>query len=111
VFTFRDARPRLTPRGRFLTLGVTTWSGVWDVLRTRNASGQQARWTVILDDQANVEAVAALLRDGAIRAVVGPRFPLERLPDAHRTLEARTSEGDVIIDIIPSTPRLAARSA
>lgn len=111
AFTFADARPRLTPQGRFLTLGLSTWSGVWDLLRSRFSSGKQARWRVVMDGQANIEAVAGLLADGAIRPVVGPRFPLERIADAHRSLEARTLQGDVIIDVIPPTPQLATASA
>jgi len=108
AFTFGDAEPRLTHNGRFLTLGLSTWSGVWDLLRTRLSSGKRMGWTVVLDDQANVQTVAQLLTAGAIRAVIGPRFPLERLADAHRLLEARTAQGDVVIDVIPPTPQLAA---
>jgi NADPH:quinone reductase-like Zn-dependent oxidoreductase len=109
--TFADARPRLAPEGRFLTLGLTTWSGVWDLVRSSFSSGKKARWTVVLDDQPNVQAVAALLARGAIRAVVGPRFSLERLADAHRSIEASSSEGDVIIDVIPPALELKTATA
>ena len=111
LFTFADAQDRLTAKGRFLTLGVSSWSGVWDLLRTAMSSGKRARWTVVMDDQANVQSVGRLLASGAIRAVTGPRFPLERLADAHRALEERTAQGDVIIDVIPPTPALAQQRA
>lgn len=111
AFTFADARPRLTARGRFLTLGLSTWSGVWDLLWSRVSSGQRARWMVVMEGQANTEAVAALLASGAVQPVVGPRFPLERLADAHRTLESRASAGDVIVDVVAPVPQLAAASA
>lgn len=101
AFTFADARPRLAPKGRFLTLGLATLTDVWDLLRSSVLSGKRAKWTVVLDDQANVEAIADLLASGAIRAVVGPRFPLEHLVEAHRVLEARTTDGDVMIDVVP----------
>jgi NADPH:quinone reductase-like Zn-dependent oxidoreductase len=110
-FTFADAQPRLTPEGRFLTLGLSSWSGVWDLLRSSVSKGQQARWTVVMDEQANMEAVAGLLAGGAIRPVLGPRFSLEQLALAHRALEARRFDGDVMVDVVPSVPRQAAASA
>lgn len=110
-FTFDDARPRLTAQGRFLTLGLSTWGGLWDLLRSAFASGQRARWTVVMDEQANVEAVADLLAMGAVRPVIGPRFALEHIVEAHEALESRTTEGDVMIDIVPPEPRLAVVSA
>lgn len=109
VFTFGDAAVRLAPEGRFLTLGLQTWSGVWDLVRHSGSSGKRARWTVVMDDQARVEAVAGLLGSGAIRAVVGARFPMAELIAAHRALEAREVEGDVVIDIV--APELVAVAA
>lgn len=106
AFTFSDARPRLGPEGRFLTLGLQSWTGVWDLLRSTLSTGQRALWTVILDDRANVEAVAGMLESGAIRPVVGPRFPLARLADAHRSLESRAVARDVIVDVV--APRVEA---
>ncbi|MCB9762097.1 MAG: NAD(P)-dependent alcohol dehydrogenase [Alphaproteobacteria bacterium] len=100
VFTFEDARPRLAPEGRFLTLGLSTWSGVWDLLRSSRSSGQRARWTVVMNSQADMEEVAGLLASGAVRPVLGPSFPLAHLADAHRSLESRAVEGDVMIDVI-----------
>lgn len=100
-FTFADARPRLTPEGRFLTLGLSTWSGAWDLLRSRFGGGPKARWMVVLDDQAHVEAVADLLEQGAVHAVIGSRFPLDHIVEAHRLLEARGSLGDVLLDVVP----------
>jgi NADPH:quinone reductase-like Zn-dependent oxidoreductase len=34
---------------------------------------------------------------GQIRAILGPRFPFERLPDAHRALASRLTTGKVLI--------------
>ncbi|TNE85308.1 MAG: NAD(P)-dependent alcohol dehydrogenase [Deltaproteobacteria bacterium] len=110
-FVFAEARPRLTAHGRFLTLGLASWSGIWDLLRSAWSSGKKARWTVVMDEQSNVEAVAGLLETGAIRPVVGPRFPLAQLAEAHRVLEARNTEGDVIIDVIAPRPREVAATA
>ncbi len=110
-FSLAEARPRLTAEGRFLRLGLTTWSDVWDLIRSSMGSGPRLKWTVILDNQENVEAVADLLASGAVRPVVGPRFSLDQIADAHRLLEARTSEGDVLIDVVPPAPQLARATA
>lgn len=38
-------------------------------------------------------------RDGRIRPILGPRFPFERLPDAHRALAGRGTTGKVVIAV------------
>jgi NADPH:quinone reductase-like Zn-dependent oxidoreductase len=40
-----------------------------------------------------------LWRAGAIRPVVGERFPFDRLPDAHRLLASRRSTGRVVVTL------------
>ena len=57
------------------------------------------------------DAVAEMLASGALQPVVGARLGLDQLADAHRALEARTVLGDVVVDIIPPTPQLAAATA
>jgi NADPH:quinone reductase-like Zn-dependent oxidoreductase len=110
-FGFEDARPRLTANGRFLTLGLSTLSGVWDLLRTRVSSGPRMGWTVVMGDPADMQEIARMLVSGALRPLVEARFSLEQIADAHRTLEARTVRGDIVVDVVPPTPQLAAASA
>jgi NADPH2:quinone reductase len=38
-------------------------------------------------------------RDGRIRPILGPRFPFERLPEAHRALAGRGTTGKVVIAV------------
>jgi len=38
-------------------------------------------------------------REGAIRPIIGQRFPFERLPDAHGLLASRGSTGRIVVDI------------
>ena len=38
-------------------------------------------------------------RDGRIRPILGPRFPFERLPDAHRALAGRGTTGKVVVTL------------
>jgi NADPH:quinone reductase-like Zn-dependent oxidoreductase len=41
----------------------------------------------------------ALWKAGRIRPILGPRFPFERLPDAHRALAGRKTTGKVLITL------------
>jgi NADPH2:quinone reductase len=38
-------------------------------------------------------------KEGRIRPILGPRFPFERLPDAHRALAGRGTTGKVVITV------------
>ena len=55
-----------------------------------------------LTEEANGQAVAditACLRAGVLRPRVAERFPLERVAEAHETVEGRRPGGRVILDI------------
>ena len=43
--------------------------------------------------------VFALWKGGRIRPILGPRFPFERLPDAHRALAGRGTTGKVVVTV------------
>jgi NADPH:quinone reductase-like Zn-dependent oxidoreductase len=43
--------------------------------------------------------VFALWKGGRIRPILGPRFPFERLPDAHRALAGRGTTGKVVVSV------------
>lgn len=47
-------------------------------------------------------AIARLIDAGAVRPIVGPRFPLEQAAAALHTLEDRTATGKVVLDVRPS---------
>jgi len=47
----------------------------------------------------NAGRLLALWREGAIRPIVGERFPFDRLPDAHRLVASRGSVGRVVVDV------------
>jgi NADPH2:quinone reductase len=44
-------------------------------------------------------ALDQLIRAGAVRPLVGERFPLERAADALRSLDERRATGKVILDV------------
>lgn len=108
--TFGRARRRLTDDGRFLNLELSL-TLLRDMLLTGFSGGQKARSTVVLDDQDTIEAVAALLAAGAIRAAIGARFPLEQLVEAHAALERREVQGDVIVEPVAGEPSALAAAS
>ena len=42
-------------------------------------------------------AMVELARNGALRAIVGGRFPVAQLADAHKLLESRNSTGKIVV--------------
>jgi NADPH:quinone reductase-like Zn-dependent oxidoreductase len=47
-----------------------------------------------------VAEVLPLFDSGALRPVIDSRFPLERIADAHRHMEADANVGKIVIDVI-----------
>ncbi len=45
------------------------------------------------------EEIFASWKQGRIRPILGPRFPFERLPDAHRALASRKTTGKVVVTV------------
>ena len=45
------------------------------------------------------EELFGLWKSGRIRPILGPRFPFERLPEAHRTLAGRGTTGKVVVTL------------
>jgi len=51
------------------------------------------------DLQQRFARLEALVAAGALRPVIGARFPFERLPEAHALLQGRASTGKVVVDL------------
>jgi NADPH2:quinone reductase len=111
---------RLEPGGRYVLYGFAAASGGKGVARARAARellamGFHSPYEVIqtcrtligfnlslLPDRTGelrrgAEEVFALWKQGRIRPIAGPRFPFERLPDAHRALASRKTTGKVVV--------------
>ena len=97
VARFRDARRALTPRGRYLSLIVTT-TLLLDMLRTRR-SDQRAFTGAALGGRLEMDALAAFITRGALRAHIAARVPLERAVEAHVLLDQGNPGGELVLDI------------
>ena len=99
--TFGQARDCLTEDGRFLNLEITLGL-LRDMLLTGFGSGRKARATVVMEGKGAVQTIAKLLETGALRAAIGARFPFDELVEAHKALESRQVQGDVVVEMVPS---------
>jgi NADPH2:quinone reductase len=113
---------RLEAGGRYVLYGFAAASGGKGVAKPRAARellsmGFHSPYEVIqtcrtligfnlslLPDRAGelrrgAEETFALWRQGRIRPILGPRFPFELLPEAHRALASRKTTGKVVITV------------
>ena len=117
---FRRLWRRLAPGGRYVLYGFAAASGPRGVAKLAAARELLAmgilspyevvqscrtligfNLSLLPDTRGELRRAAAeifaLWRQGAVRPVLGPSFPFERLPDAHRALAARGTTGKVVI--------------
>lgn len=97
--TFAQARRVLGDDGIYVPIEF----GVRDILRALFArKGPKTAIGISTDNQADLDIVAGLLANGAIRPVIDSRYPLARIHDAYRRVETRHKTGSVIVDIAPA---------
>lgn len=88
---YRRARDILTPTGRYL-ITVPTLGAFWWHLVTLGSRGRRSRLalTGLRKDaakRADLEATAALVRDGSLRAVIEATYSIEEVSAAHAHLD------------------------
>ena len=120
--TFRALWRRLAPGGRYVLYGFAAAASKKGVARLRAlrelfAMGFIAPYSVVSSSRSLIGFNLSLLpnrlaelraksdeifrerRAGRIRAVVGPTFDFEALPDAHRALAGRKTTGKVLVKV------------
>ena len=119
---FRTLWRRLEPGGRYVLYGFAAASGSSGVAkltaaRELAAMGLFSPYSFVQSCRTLIGFNLSLLPDrtgelqraakelfglwtaGRIRPILGPRFPFERLPDAHRALAGRGTQGKVVITV------------
>ncbi len=81
-----------------LLINVPSSGGLSEV---KDAAGDRVRVTGILvePDRVGMEALAALVADGALRPHVQRTFPLERAAEAHRLAESGRTRGKLVLTL------------
>jgi len=94
---FADARRALRPGGRYLCLLVSLRLLV-DVLRTRR-SDRRAFMGAAFADRAVMDAIAAWIDAGTLRANVAATYAFHDAHEAHACLERGNPGGELVIDM------------
>jgi NADPH:quinone reductase-like Zn-dependent oxidoreductase len=120
--TFRALWPRLARGGRYVLYGFAAASGKRGVaklqaLRELVAMGFLSPYSFVSACRTLIGFNLSLLpnrlaelraaadeifldwKAGRVRPILGPRFEFERLPDAHRALASRKTEGKVVVTL------------
>ncbi len=95
------ARRSLSENGCYASLYMTPQIA-FQMLRSALFGGPRAATGVVMPKQKLTDDVAALLAEGAIWPVIGARFPLEQVADAHAALEDRETRGAVVVMVAAS---------
>jgi NADPH2:quinone reductase len=103
--TFETTIECLAPRGVFVSFGATSGPppAVEAGLLQKKGSLYFTRPTLLnytgdaADYAASAKAVLDLVASGALRPVIGQRFPLAEAAEAHRALEAGKTRGSTIL--------------
>src|SRR4051795_13527651 len=104
---FTDSLRSLREGGRAVVVGFTGGS-IPEVrvnrLLLRNTEVIGAGWGAFVLGKPAVsreigEALERLIADGAVRPIVGARFPLEQAADALRVLDERRATGKIVLDV------------
>jgi NADPH2:quinone reductase len=107
---FTDSLRSLREDGRLVVVGFTGGS-IPEVkvnrLLLKNTEVIGAGWGAYAMAKPDLDreigaAVTRLIEAGAVRPIVGPRFPLEQAAQALHTLEERTATGKVVLNVRPS---------
>jgi len=93
----------LAPLGRLVTFGAASGEGLrppdmWQLsMKGQTVSGYGGPWIRPGAAATAREAISGYLRDGGLKVVRGPSFPLERASEAYRAIEERRTSGKVLL--------------
>ncbi|TPV93918.1 MAG: NAD(P)-dependent alcohol dehydrogenase [Myxococcales bacterium FL481] len=101
--TFRRYRRVLAPRGRYVSVYVTLRL-LFEMVVSRWGDGPRAATGVAMGTAALISDIRDLVQRGALRPIVAGRYSLERIADAHASLENDKPFGSVVVEVRPSAP-------
>lgn len=98
--SFSACKHMLSEKGKYLTTAPKL-STVMQMMWTSLFNGKRAIFATagLMQNKTNLKFLMDLTNNGTLNAVIDRRYPLERLPDAHRYVETERKKGNVIIQI------------
>ncbi|WP_159882347.1 NAD(P)-dependent alcohol dehydrogenase [Paenibacillus puerhi] len=96
--SFSSCKRVLTTKGVYLTT-TPKLSILFQMMRTSLFKGKRAVFAAagLMQNNANLAFLMELAGNGTLNAVIDRRYPLERLPDAHKYVETERKKGNVIV--------------
>jgi NADPH:quinone reductase-like Zn-dependent oxidoreductase len=98
VSSFGRCRAVLMPRGRFLA-AVLTMTEVWQMLWTAIVGGKRVMGGVAPERREDLEALMALASAGVMKPVIGRRFEMAEVAEAHRYVDSGRKVGSAVMRV------------
>ncbi|MGB5557859.1 MAG: NAD(P)-dependent alcohol dehydrogenase [Paracoccaceae bacterium] len=95
---FATVKRVLTETGIYLPLEFG-FREILLALVTSRGTGKRVKVGVSGDSSADLEMLAGLLKEGAIRPVIDSTYPLESIAEAYRRVEGRHKRGSVVVAV------------
>jgi NADPH:quinone reductase-like Zn-dependent oxidoreductase len=74
-------------------------SRVVSVIDPETVRGMGGRYVFVRPERAHLDALSALIDEGAVRVDVAERYPLEEIAAAHRSSESGHTAGKIVVTI------------
>jgi NADPH:quinone reductase-like Zn-dependent oxidoreductase len=85
--------------GRFLALVTSLGELLFLPMWTRMTGSKRAIAGVATAGQERMRALAQLLEAGRFKPVIGARYPLERIAEAHAAVDTGHKRGNVVVTV------------
>jgi len=96
VTRFERCRSALTDDGRYMTLTISVGM-LAQMALTSMGGGPRVKFGIALGDADDMIELRDLLERGVLRPIIGERFPLERITEAHAAAALRRGSGAVVV--------------
>lgn len=98
VSSFELCRAALAPGGRFL-VAVLTMKEVWQMLWTGIVGGKRVIGGTAPERQADLEGLMAMAAAGVLKPVIGRRFEMQEVVEAHRYVDSGRKVGSAVVRV------------
>lgn len=96
--TFAKCKAALRPRGQFLA-AVMSGTELWQILWTWVVGGKKVKGGVSPTRKEDLQFLVDLVEAGKMRVVIGKKFRLEEIVEAHRYVDSGRKVGSAVVGV------------